>query len=90
MRINLKKFFQAINENLTSILDAFVLPYINNTSTNIIINGDSNNINKFKEFIEKYTKYNKNHKNKKQKKDLFNSLIKNCDSSIHAIRQFSK
>jgi hypothetical protein len=65
---------------------------LNNSSIvlNALSQGQGLQIERFKDFIDKYLKISKNYKSRKNKKDLFNTLIKNCDIPIHAIRNFSK
>jgi len=69
------------------------MPYLN-TLNNMLISPNNHTqviqIEKFKDFIDKYSKISKTHKSKKNKKDIFNTLLKNCDVPIHAIRNFSK
>lgn len=93
LKTNLKKILQTINENFLNIIDYFVMPYLN-TFNNVVVSPNNqmqiNQIEKFKDFIDKYSKLSKQHKSKKNKKDIFNTLLKNCDVPIHALRNFSK
>lgn len=75
-----------------SILENFIMPYLYNSNYafSVISQNQGIQIERFKEFIDKYMKMSKNNKLRKNKKDLFNTLIKNCDIPIHAIRNFSK
>ncbi len=92
LKSNIKKILQTINDIYLSILDNFIIPYLNISSNFIssINQGQAMQIDRFKEFLDKYLKISKNNKMRKNKKDLFNTLIKNCDIPIHAIRNFSK
>jgi len=92
LKSNLKKILQTINEIYLSIVDNFINPFFNNSAAVIstLSQGQISQIERFKDFLEVYLKISKNNKMRKNKKDLFNTLIKNCDIPIHAIRTFSK
>jgi len=92
LKNNLKKILQTINEIFISILDYFIIPYLNNSFPLLYPSNQAQigQIERFKDFIDKYLKISKIHKSKKSKKDLYNTLVKNCDTPIHAIRNFSK
>lgn len=94
LKINLKKIFQIINEILLGILENFIYPFIHNALTNP--NANLNNhtvyqIEKFKDFVDKYIKLTKiTNRVRKNKRELFTTIVKSCDTAIHAIRNFSK
>jgi hypothetical protein len=91
---NLKKVFQIINEILLGILECFIYPYIHYAliyQTNILSSNTIFQIEKFKEFVDKYIKLTKvPNRMRKNKRELFSTIIKICDASAHAIRNFSK
>jgi len=93
LKNNLKKVFQIINEILLGIMECFIYPFIhnaliyqNNLSSNTVYH-----IEKFKEFVDKYIKLTKvPNRMRIKKRELFTTIIKTCDASAHAIRNFSK
>jgi hypothetical protein len=72
---NLKRIIQGINEFMIWLIET----YIFNTEEQKVNSG----------FMEKFKKISKNHRNRKGK-DVVNIMIKNLDSVINTIRQFSK
>lgn len=93
IKSNLKRIIQSINENLLSLTENLILPFLNNQNSiinTLVLENMANPIEKFREFIEHYEKISKYHKVKMNKKDFFNFFLKNCETPIHSIRQFSK
>lgn len=94
LKNTLKKVFQIINEILLGIMECFIYPFIHFSLLNTNANICSHTIyqtEKFKEFVDKYIKTLKiNNRSRKNKRDLFATLVKTCDNSVHAIRNFSK
>jgi hypothetical protein len=91
---NLKKIFIVINEILLGILECFIYPFIHHSliyNCNFLSSNSIYLIEKFKEFVDKYIKLTKiPNRMRKNKKELFSTIVKICDSSAHAIRNFSK
>lgn len=86
LRTNVKKMLNAINDILINITENFILSFImNSNGSNGLIQSDL-----YREFLEKYQKVIKLHKIKKNVKDLLNNLLKNCETAINVIKQFSK
>lgn len=94
LKNSLKKMFQIVNEILLGILECFIYPFIHNALTNPNANLQSHtiySIEKFKTFVDKYIKVTKNPNTiRKKKRELFTTIVKTCDNSVHAIRNFSK
>lgn len=91
---NLKKIFEVLNEILLGILECFIYPFIHNCLTNPNTSLNSHTvyqIEKFKDFVDRYIKLTKDpNRKRKNKRELFTTIVKTCDSSAHAIRNFSK
>lgn len=86
LRTNVKKMLNSINDVLINLIDNLILSSIaNSNGSNGLIQSDI-----YKEFLEKYQKVIKLHKIKKNVKDLLNSFLKNCETAINVIKQFSK
>lgn len=86
LRTNVKKMLNSINDVLINLTDNLILSFIvNSNGSNGIIQSDV-----YREFLEKYQKVVKLHKIKKNVKELLNTVLKNCETAINVIRQFSK
>lgn len=94
LKNNLRKIFQIINDILLGILECFIYPYIHNSLMNPMSNLNNQTIyqiDKFKEVFDKYIKNTKApNRIRKNKRELFTTIVKTCDSSAFAIRNFSK
>lgn len=86
LRTNVKKMLNSINDVLINLTDNLIISFImNSNGSNGLIQSDI-----YREFLEKYQKVIKLHKIKKNVKELLNTVLKNCESAINVIKQFSK
>jgi hypothetical protein len=75
VKLNLKRIISGVNEFLIWMVETYIL------------SNEENRINSV--FIEKFKKLQKNHRARKGK-DVVNIVIKNLDTVINTMRQFSK